>query len=125
MPIVFIFTYSIMSYTTRVILISLAVWLGLSLLSGLLMGLSGEEYWTIGILITGMIIGIVGIIGLLITGAVILLGKLPGKKLIPPGGDAPLDAKPAPMHYRERGLAFLAAAGVILMIGGSICFGML
>ncbi len=114
-----------MSYTTKVILISLAVWLLLSLICGVIMGFAGEEYWTIGILIAGMLIGLTEIVGLIVTGAVILLGKFSGKKLIPPGKDAPLDAQPAPLHYRERGLAYLAAAGVILMIGGSICFGMI
>lgn len=125
MPIVFIFTQSIMSYTTKVIFISLAVWLALSLLCGFIMALSGEEYWVLGIMIAGMITGIAGVAGLVITAAVILLGKLNGKKLVPPGPKAPLDAKPAPLHYRERGMAFLAAAGVILLIGGSVCFGML
>ena len=114
----------IMSYTIKVILISLASWLVFSALAGAVFAFSGEDYWVIGGLISGMIIGIAGVIGLVITGAVILLGKMDGKSTKEPSKDSPLDAGPVKLSYRERGLAFFAAAGTILVIGASICFGM-
>lgn len=113
-----------MSYTTKVILISLAIWLVLSVLIGLISAASGEDYYMIGGLLGGMITGIVGVVGLVITAAVILLGKIDGKTTKPLGENDPLDATPRKLSYRERGLAYLAAAGTILLIGTSICFGM-
>lgn len=114
-----------MSYTVKVILISLASWLVFTFFAGVIFSFSGDDYWFIGALLSGMVIGLMGVVGLLITGTVILLGKMDGKQLKAPGKNAPLDAGPVKLSYRERGMAYFAAAGTILLIGASICFGMM
>lgn len=115
-----------MSFTVRVILISLVVWLVVNLVGGLFTALdvSNGDFFG-GFWITGMFTGLVGVFGLFITGFVILLGKINGKRPMDNNSADLLDGKPQPLSYQERALAFFAAAGVVLLVGTSICFSML
>lgn len=112
-----------MSYTLKVILISLGIWLGLSLAVAALDGISGAGF-SDTFLIGGLVIGLIGAAALFITAIVIFIAKLDGKKRDQPANPDVLDGKPEKLSYQTRGLAFLAAAGVILLVGTSVCFGM-
>lgn len=112
-----------MSYTLKVILISLGVWLGLSLALATLSALTGSGF-SDAFFLGGMVIGLIGAAALSLTAIVIFLARLDGKKRDQPENPDVLDGKPQNLGYQIRGLAFLAAAGVILLVGTSVCFGM-
>lgn len=112
-----------MSYTLKVILISLMGWLGVSLAIGAINVLSGSGFVET-FMISGVVFGLFLGIALLITGIVIFIAKLDGKHRDQAADPEVLDGQPRHLTYQARGLAFLAAAGIIFLVGTSVCFGM-
>lgn len=114
-----------MSYTLKIILISMGAWLGLGAACLGLSLLGSDSYSFIVGLVGIFVIGGLISLGLIITAVVILLGKMDGKAVPNKQGEVLDDNRQmVPIPYRERGLAFLAAGGLILLVGGSVCLGM-
>lgn len=113
-----------MSYTTKIILIWLSVWLALALIllviGSIQDGIFLLEEGLIGFSLLGFFFSAIQFL----VGAVILLTgflKNTGRKDFPDDLlDADDDSKTP--SFREQGLAHLAAGGLTLLIGGSVCF---
>ena len=116
-----------MSYTARIITNSLITWVVLSGLGFLAAFLQEDEYGIIMALVGIFAVGALLAAGLLIAGAIILLARIDSAPRHRPSEHGVIDqsTEPTVIPYRERGLAFLQAGGLILLIGGSVCLGML
>ena len=113
-----------MSYTVKVILASLGGWLFLSLVGGVLSGASSGGFVD-GFLIAGMFFGLVAAATMFIVGFVVLIGKMGARGNDRHHAETTLDGKaPERISYTEKALAFFAAAGLILLVGASVCFSM-
>lgn len=116
-----------MTYHRKVIFTSLGILLGVALLGFLSELLSAHP--------EGMIVGLITLgfslfegVVLLIIALVVRLGDYGGatEGIQPPADllDAP-DTPPRPLTAADKARAFLAAAGLVFLVGGSICYGSL
>lgn len=115
-----------MSYTVKTILSWLGAWLALSAVGLGLSAMGSGPYDIIAGIVGIFVFGGILSVAAAITGAVILLGKHDGDSTKSRGFREILDVseRPRPLPYQERGVAHLAAGGLILLVGGSVCLGM-
>lgn len=116
-----------MNYTGKTIFTWLGAWLALSMLGLGLSSLGSGPYDIIAGLIGIFVFGGILSVAAVVTGVVILLGKHNGELNKRSDSREVLDVpeRSEPLPYKERGLAHLAAGGLILLVGGSVCLGML
>ncbi|MFK8164454.1 MAG: hypothetical protein AB8H12_18560 [Lewinella sp.] len=112
-----------MSLTKKIVLIALGVSLIIGLIAYLMDGgattFRTEEYILYSAVISFMEVGL-----LFVTAFVILIVKINGPSLKLKGGDDVLDSpEHRRMNHKEVARSFFLAAGLVLMIGTSLCFG--
>ena len=112
-----------MSYTSKIVYISLAASLCLSLIVYLLETNYRQGFYFSEVLIGAAVISLGEVALLLLIGLGFLIIK---PKLSTPSkaqGAEVLDAPQKKVNYKERARSFFLAAGLVLLIGVSLCFG--
>jgi len=119
-----------MSYTRKVIYISLALLIGVVLLSAISMATTRAGG------IDELEVGLVGLGFSLIEAFVLIIAAI-GILIIKPGSSSTIEVaspddvidasgpRKKPLTHHRRAGAFFAAAGIVILVGGSLCFGAL
>lgn len=113
-----------MSYTSKIILLWLGVWLGVAVFLLVVANFGNENFnveeGLLGLSLIGFFFSVVQFL----VGAVILLtGAIKNNENQNlPDDLLDSDAGSNSPSFQERGLAHLAAGGLTLLIGGSVCF---
>lgn len=116
-----------MSYTRKVIYISLGLLIAVTLISAIpgVASSSGR--------IDGLEVGLVALVFSLLEAFVLIIIAI-GILIVKPGGGSMNVASPPdvldssgtrekPLTHHRRAGAFFAAAGIVVLVGGSLCFG--